>query len=94
MIKIWDPIQDLDKKVTAVNEIVRNLEYKFKNMDKNLNQEIESLKRNQTETMKCKPIKLENYKRMLHEQTKYKDEFQRKRQSQDNNTLRQHIFKC
>lgn len=44
MIKIWDPIQDLDKKVTAVNEIVRNLEYKFKNMDKNLNQEIETLR--------------------------------------------------
>lgn len=92
MIKIWNPIQDLNKKVTAVNEMVRNLEYKLKNMDKNLNQEIETLRKNQTETRKCKPIKLENYKRMLHEQTKY--EFQRKRQSQDNNTLRQHIFKC
>lgn len=77
MIKIWDPIQNLDKKVTTVNETVRNLEYKFKNMDKNLNQEIETLRRNQTETKKCKPIKLENYKRMPHEQTKYKDEFQK-----------------
>lgn len=36
-------------------------------------------------------IKLENYKRMLYEQTKHKNEFQRKRQSQDNTTLR-HIF--
>lgn len=65
MIKIWNPIQDLDKKVTTVNEMVRNLEYKFKNMDKNLNQETETLRRNQTETRKCKPIKLENTKECL-----------------------------